>query len=434
MTHLSRRMFLTAGAATAAGAAGLAGCGSSGGAGNNLTMWAFDPNRADYERHVAAQRVKQKGAKFDKLSVNVIDIPDIYQKLFSALNAHSGAPALVDLEVSNWQTFIKNKSTLQAFTPLNDLVGSDLNDLATGSATQPWTWDGKIYGLGNELNPTLLYTRWDLFGKAGIKLPIEDWETDFIDKGKELKGKTGAYAYEISGNSPVGLWYTLGLQRGGDFFDKNGKWVGDSDVMAETLQYIHDLVHKHGIATFTDNQDQAVYADFKANKVATVTGAPWYQGFMKVNEKPLSGKWRMQYLPRWKGSSYKSVTNGGTGIAIVSGADKDAAWDFVKSAVLTKWGSLTGYRLHNLFPTYKPAWSDPVLKRKDPFFDNQVAAKFISTAAESMAPFHTSPYYYDVVSASDSILNRVVGLPVMRNKASVSEALRNATAQIQKLS
>lgn len=437
MRGLSRREFLraatTAGAITAVSGFGLTGCGGGSGGGNDLTMWAFDPNRADYERHVAAERVKQKGAKFSKLSVNNYQIPDIYQKLFSALNAHSGAPDLVDLEVSNWQTFIKNKSSLKAFVPLNDLIGSELADVAKGSATQPWTWDGTIYGLGNELNPTLMYTRYDLFKRAGIPLPIKDWETDFIQKGKELKAKTGAYAIEISGNSPVGLWYTLGLQRGGDFFDEHGKWVGDSEIMTETLQYIHDLVHKHDIATFTDNQDAAVYADFKHGKVATATGAPWYQGFMKVNEKPLSGKWHIQYLPSWKHSQYKSVTNGGTGMAIVAGGNKDAAWDFIKSAVLTKQGSLTGYRLHNLFPTYKPAWSAPVLNRKDPFFDNEVAGEFIRTAAQSMAPFHTSPFYYDVVSASDSVLNRVVGLPVMQDKTTVTAALSDATAQVKKM-
>lgn len=444
---MNRRDFLRGAAGAGAGlalsggtGAILTACGGGGGSkkSTKLEMWVFDANRADWQQKLLDQFMKNQGGKLESLTVTTVPSDQLYDKLQTAILAGTGAPDLVDLHIYLWTRFMKDDKLLAKFVNLTDMVGKEKENLVAGSAVDPWTWHSKIYGVCNELNPVLMYTRFDLFQKAGITGPIVDWEKDFIDKGKALKAKTGVNIISLNGTTFQDL-YILGAQRGGTFFDEQGTFVGDQDVMVKTLQFMQDLVYTHQIAMVSPldpagRQGPPYYAAMQEGQFATAHGAPWFQGFMKANAKGVAGKWHIQKQPKWSDSQIESVTYGGTGMGILaSTGNRDMAWEFVKYANLSNDGPLLAYKTHNLFPTYKPSWTNESLKQPDPYFDNQKPGDFITDAAGKMGPFRTSPFFSEVVADPNSIVARLAIQPVMQNKKKPKDAMADVVAEAKKI-
>lgn len=444
--RLSRRQFLKLAGVTA-GATALAACGAAGqapaggeapaeggeaqpGAPSTeeftMTFWGFATNRNRWYGALA-ERYKEEHPNVS-LDIQEISYDEMHNKVATALVAGTGAPDIADIEISRFGQYVKGERV--GFVAVNDLLGADRDNLYESSALSPWSWEGKHYGIGNELNACLLFYRHDLLSEAGIEVPIETWE-DFAAKGTQYVEATGKKWVSLSPTGGWDYWWIIAQAFNG-FFDDQGNPSFDNEGGVRTMQMLADWRWVDDIVVMRAEGD-AFYGQMSAGEFATALGAPWFQGFMKDNAADLEGKWEMQLLPTFAdGSGARSGSYGGTGTCITEQSQhQDTAWDFIRYCNLTNDGVLLGFEMQNLFPTWRPAWEDERLQFEDPYFNNQKPAAFITEAAPHMPPLHNSPWWPEVTDA----FSRLVMTPVLseETKTPVEEAMAAARAEIDQV-
>jgi arabinosaccharide transport system substrate-binding protein len=386
-----------------------------------LTFWGFATNRNRW--YIALADEYKKEHPEVTIDVQEIAYAEMHDKVLTTLVAGTGAPDIADIEISRFGQYCKGERV--GFLPLNDWIAGDLGNLYQRSALDPWSWEGKYYGLGNELNASLLFYRHDLLSAAGIEYPFSTWE-ELTQKGLEYVAKTGKKFAPISGW--WGHWYIIAQAFGG-FFNEEGEPVFDNAGGVRTMQMLADWMWKDEIGVRIEQE----WAQMMADEHAITLGAPWYQGFMKDNAADLKGKWEMQLLPTWAdGQGVRSGSVGGTGTCITEQSKAaDVAWDYLRFCNLTNEGVLLGFEMQNLYPTWKPAWDDPRMQFKDPYFNNQQPYEFITEGARYMPPLWNSPWWPEVTDA----FGREVVTPVLdkERRVPVDEAMKACRAEVERI-
>jgi arabinosaccharide transport system substrate-binding protein len=428
----SRRTFLKlAAAASVAGSSLLAACAqerrppAASGGGSALEFWAFAPDRLDFVKEVLKSR--------PELNVNFRVFPyrEMHDKLLAALTSGKGAPDIADVEISRFGQFLKGDQA--PFVPLNDRLGADIEQLHKPAATDPWSWKGKIYGIGNELNCVLFAYRKDVMDGLGVKGPFATWD-QVIDAGKKVvsSGKSKMFGlHDLS----FGDYYMLTQSAGSQLFESNGNFIGDNQAGVAAMQFLQDLVHKEQIAGIApaDAQNQwygpAYWAAFRAEQYVAVFGPPWHLGLLMQNVQDQSGKWTVQPLPRGLGEGRPTASYGGTGMCITTqSGNADAAWSVIKLANLSNEGALADFKFRTVFPAYKPAYDLPELKTPSAYFGGAKIGELYASVAKDLIPFQQSPGWPE---ASDALV-RLVITPVMQNQKDAKSALIEAKAEIEK--
>src|SRR5919198_6290464 len=212
--HLGRSFLKLAAAASLAGVSLGAACAqetrapTAGSSGAPLEFWAFAPDRLDF--------VKEVLKSHPELNVNFRVFPyrEMHDKLLTALTSGKGAPDIADVEISRFGQFLKGEVP---FVPLDDRLGADVEQVHKPAATDPWSWKGKIYGIGNELNCVLFAYRKDVMDDLGVKGPFATWD-QVIDAGKKVVsgGKSKMFGlHDLS----FGDYYMLTQSAGSQLFE-----------------------------------------------------------------------------------------------------------------------------------------------------------------------------------------------------------------------
>jgi arabinosaccharide transport system substrate-binding protein len=395
------------------------------GAATTLEFWAFANERLGF--------VKDVTQAHPEITINyrVFPYQEMHDKLLAAVTSGRGAPDIVDVEISRFGGFLKGDTV--PFLPLNDKIGTDLDSLYQTAATDPWSWKGKIYGVGNELNCCLLAYRTDVMSDLGVQVPFNTW-SDVTAAGKKVAaaGKSKLFALH---DLHFGDYYILTQSAGSQLFDESGAFVGDNDAGISAMQWLQDQVYKEQIAGIAPADAQnmwngpAYWAAFKAEQFVGTFGPPWHIGVWMANVPDQAGKWTVQPLPKGIGAGKPSASFGGTGQCIpTQSKNADAAWQVIKAANFSKEGALSDFKSRTVFPAYKPAYDLPELKAPNAYFSGANFGEIYSTVAPTLVPFRQSPGWPD---ASDAV-NRLVITPVMQNQKDAKSALTEAKTEIQK--
>jgi arabinosaccharide transport system substrate-binding protein len=431
---LTRRNFLKAGGGALVGAyaLGLAGCGGGGGGSEkSLEFWFFDDGRASFAK-AAYKSDKFKSVQPDvKVNFRIFPYDEMHNKLLSALVSGKGAPDLADIEISQFGKFIKGERI--PLIGLKDRIGDEINNVYKPAALDPWSWKGEIYGVGNELNTVVLIYRRDVMEDAGIQTPFATWD-DVIAAGKEVS--TADRKMFAIHDLSFGDWYMLTQHAGTSFFNQHGEYNGDDPRSIEAMQFNHDLVYKYQIADIAPAEANNNWAPpqyqaaFKAGRFVATWGPPWHLFFIEDGAPNLSGKWGVQELPQGLGDSRPTANYGGTGQCITEQCGNvDAAWDLIKTANLTKDGTLADFKLRNIYPAYRPAYQDPVLSQPVEYFGGSKLGELYSELAPKLPPAYQSPLWPEAYQA----LEREVITPVMNNKKDAKTALVEMRSTVEEL-
>jgi arabinosaccharide transport system substrate-binding protein len=431
---MSRRSFLRVGGGALAGAyaLGLTGCGSQeGGSSNSLEFWSFSPERVGFTEAVLKLDAWKSAHPDVKVNVRVLPFEEMHNKLLAALVSGKGAPDVVDIEITKFGMFIKGDQI--PLIGLKDRVGDDLNNVYKPAATDPWSWNGEIYGVSNELNCTVMAYRTDLMEDAGVQLPFETWD-DVIAAGKKIS--TGDRKMFAIHDLSFGDWYMLTQHAGTSFFDENGEYNGDDPRSIEAMQFNHDLVYRHGIAGIApaqadDNWAPPQYlAAFEAERFVATWGPPWHLFFIKDGAPNQVGKWGVQKFPQGLGESRPTANYGGTGQCITEQCDNvDVAFDLIRIANLTREGVLTDFERRTIYPAYRPAYDDPALSKPDEYFGGAKLGQIYAEVAPDLPPTYQSP----VFSEASEAVEREVITPVMHNKKDAEAALIELKGTIEEM-
>ena len=433
---LTRHGFLKAGGGALAGAyvLGLAGCGGGeeGGSGDNtLEFWAFDEGRADLAR--AAIKTQEWQDTHGNVEVNFRIFPyeQMHDKLLTALVSGKGAPDVADVEISRFSNFIKGDEL--PFVDLTDRIGDDINDVYKPAATDPWTWQNKIYGVGNELNTCVLAYRTDVMEEAGVQTPFETWD-EVIEAGRAVSNNERKMfaLHDIA----FGDHYMLSQSSGTTYFDENGEYIGDNEKSVGALQFLHDMVYDSGIAGIApvvanDNWYPPQYrAAFRAEKFIALFGPPWHVSFLFTDVPKQSGKWSVQKLPSGLGEGLPTANFGGTGQCVTTQSQNvDVAYDLVRISNLTTEGVMADFRARTAYPAYKPAYDEPALQKPNEYFGGEKIGELYSELAPELPPFNQSTVWGQATEA----LVREAITPVMQDKMDAKTALTGLRDTIESM-
>jgi arabinosaccharide transport system substrate-binding protein len=259
------------------------------------------------------------------------------------------------------------------------------------AATDPWTWQGKIYGVGNELNTCVLAYRQDLMDEAGVQTPFENWD-QVIAAGQEVS--TGDRKMFALHDLAFGDHYMLSQSAGTSLFDAEGNYIGDNEESVAALQFLHDMVYESGIASIapavaSDNWYPPQYREaFAAERFVALFGPPWHLSFLPTDVKEQSGKWTVQKLPAGLGEGLPTANFGGTGQCVTTQSQNpDAAYDLVRIANLTTEGVIADFEARTAYPAYRPAYGDPALQEPNEYFGGQKLGQIYSELAPELPPF-----------------------------------------------
>ncbi|HTY73750.1 MAG TPA: ABC transporter substrate-binding protein [Actinomycetes bacterium] len=301
-------LLVALGVAAALGAAGCSGGSSSGSAGGSAsagggsTSITVAHGYTDAEAAELKKQVAQWNSAHPKETVKLLfnggndsalqktvagftagNFPDVAYEYGSSAAQLARQPKLVDLTdkvtspALDWQDFFP-------------------------SERQAATVNGKVVGIPSLVdNLSLVYNK-DLFAKAGVAPPTNDWTwQDFRAAAKQLSNpssKTYGWAYVNDGSEDT-VWRYLAMlwQAGGDLLNAdNTKPVFNSPAGLAALQLLHDMAVTDK-SVYLDTGNQNYINLFNSGKIAMLWTGPW--DLSSINSDVNYG---VTYLPGYNGN------------------------------------------------------------------------------------------------------------------------------------
>jgi len=282
----------------------------------------------------------------------------MHNKLQIALQSGSGAPDLVDIELTRYPAFLKGEISL---VPLNNII-VPIRDKLIMSRFEHFSRDGNYYGVDYHLGATVAFYNKEIMDEAGVDIDkIKLW-SDYVEAGKQVVARTGKPMTTIE---VTNMWsfYPLISQQGSDYLTKDGQVQLDNDINIRTLQFLYDLIYKEKIAIIAPGgeHDQEDYFNFMNNGgAASVIMPVWYMGRFTDYMPKLKGKMMVRPMPAWEPGGFRSAGMGGTGTSITNQcSDVKLAMDFLARSKLTEDAALKAWIILGFDPYYKVAYSNP---------------------------------------------------------------------------
>ncbi|HXF63637.1 MAG TPA: extracellular solute-binding protein [Caldilineaceae bacterium] len=360
------------------------------------------------------------------ISLNKVVAPfaEIHDKMLAACASGVGVPDIMRVEQGRASAFFKGEEI--CFVDLTDLIGDRMDDLVLGSAVDYWSWQGAIYGIGNEVNACTLAYRKAVFDEIGIETPFETWQ-DVMEAGQALKAERDMYVTSFH-DLHMGDFQIMLFAAGGLIFDEEGNFGGDTELGREILDFQRRMVHELEVATIAPVTGDSTWSPpiyweaFRQNQIATCMGAPWHNGKLGRDDKigpGQEGEWRLQRLPAGFGEGLPTATHGGTSVSIPKLAQHpEEAWAIIEFTHLTE-AVLEDAKQRGITPSYKPVLTDPILNEPYDYYDGQVIGELYLELAEQMPRIYQSPWAPEFTTAFQNI----VLTPVMQENNSDYDAL-----------
>jgi len=427
ITSPSRRSFLKTAAGVAVGSSlFLGGCAPAfnTGAKKTLNFWAFSDTRIAWQKKAWELYKKQKNPDFE-INWLVFPYTQMHDQILVTSQAGSGGPDIADIEISQFSRYIKGDIIFAEMTAKLQQMGV-MDQFYLPSATDPWSWKGKIYGIGNELNTCLLCYRWDVWKKAGVTTTIPTWDA-FAEAARKYHTDTKNYLLDFPFND-WGYWWIMALQGKGGFFNEQGVPSLNSAHNVKALQYQKDSV-KEGWGIVRPI-GQAYNTALEQGSIATVLGPSWnFSGFTQQSLPDTKGKWHLMPVPAWEAGGSRTATWGGTGVTVLkTSSSVEEAMDFVLFEHTSVEALLNDFNIRQVWPTFKPALNNPALNEPLAFFDNQRVGTMIKEVSPEINKWYNSPFWPETTSAC---VNYGITPAIQKNDVSAQDALGNAQQQSQ---
>ena len=226
-----------------------------------------------------------------------------------------------------------------ALLPLDDLYNNDKNrpfnlEDMVPALVKTYSYKGKLMAVPDLAFPWLFYFNKDEFDTAGIGYPDDDWtwQDQFMIAAKKM-------TRDVDGDKKTDFYgYTMGygfnrlhnfvLGNGGNYVSTDGKTaIVDRPEAYEALQFIADLIHKHGVLPTPEQragQNRQMF--FSAGRAAMFYSGYFY--FQRVKDTT-KARWGVGPLP--KGRAGRPQFHEGEGVGIVkSSKHHQDAWEVAK--------------------------------------------------------------------------------------------------------
>jgi multiple sugar transport system substrate-binding protein len=306
-----------------------------------------------------------------EIAVKVVSLqyPDHHVAMTTALATRSGLPDVMAVDLRFIGKFAESGG-------LEDLAKPPYNALALRDRFVRYTFAqatssaGALAAMPTDIGPGTLLYRKDILDKAGVSEAelTQSWES-FIEAGKKIKAKTGAYLMSDAGDLRD-IVLRSGLQDGeGLYFNAQGKPVLNSPRFVRAFE-LGRAARQAGLDGKAPAWSNAWTAGFKHNSFATQMMGAWLTGHLKNWLAPdNAGLWRATGLPGGLAASY-----GGSFYAIPSMApNKAAAWQFILFMTNRAETQINSLKVLDAFPALIEAQHGPLMDEPIAYLGGQKA-------------------------------------------------------------
>lgn len=178
--------------------------------------------------------------------------------------------------------------------PLDDRIkesGLDRTSDFPESLVKLYTVDSVLYGMPKDIDTIAVWYNKELFDKAGVPYPKDDWTwEDFKDTARKLTDKeAGIYGTAVPLYGQTGWYNTIGLF-GGYVISEDKKRSGfDDPKTIEGVQCWKDLIDEGVSPTYAQLNDTSGSILFESGKLAMQWNGSWavpeYRGIDEIKDK-----------------------------------------------------------------------------------------------------------------------------------------------------
>lgn len=208
------------------------------------------------------------------VELQTIGYNDYFNQLMAKV-AGGSAPDIYELNYENFVSYAKKGVLL----PLDDIIKETGFDTSkyNAMALNAFKVDNTQYGLPNSFSNVLLFYNKDLFDRAGVDYPTNDWDwNDVLEAARKIRAldeNTFGYYRPVTFNE----LYKAVKQNGGNLFnDDMTQFTINTPENRETVQYMVDMVKKYNV--MPTEEQLAGMGDwdlFKAGRIGMIVTGVW---------------------------------------------------------------------------------------------------------------------------------------------------------------
>ncbi len=363
----------------------------------NLRVWTFARNH--YDAYCEALPSFESAHPGVKVKIELVHYRAVSERLQAAFWGDLDVPDLVEVEIGYAGSFFRGPLEDVGFLDLTDKIhSSGLYDRVVRARFAPYTSRGRIFGLPHDVHPVMIAYRRDLFEQEGINAAELDTWDKFIEAGRRVTrdltgdGTIDRYMIELADMSTQSLEVML-FQRGGGFFDAEGRLIIDDEVSLETLCWFVPLVVGPGRIASSLGEGQIRTQAVDSGYLLSLICPDWRTSVFEMDMPRLAGKMALMPLPAPEPGGRRTSTWGGTMIGITrKSRNPDLAWELALHLYYNTTYLGDRFRSSNIIPPLRDAWQLPAFSEPRPYWSGQRIGELFVSLADQTPPQYTSPF------------------------------------------
>jgi arabinosaccharide transport system substrate-binding protein len=342
----------------------------------DLEMWTFAKNHVEaYENAIPEfEKAHQRNGRPVEVDLQLVHNQAVGVRLRSAFWADSNVPDMVEVMTGWAGSFFIGPVENVGFVDLRPyLERSGLMDRLVRSRLAPYTNRGRIFGLPHDVHPVMIAYRADLFQKHGIDPQALDTWDKFIEAGRRITiaegGQNDRYMLNLSRKHSGHLSLLL-RQRGGNFFDADGRVTLDSEKAVQTMLFYVPLLEGAGRIADDPGSFGAGWVRSVENGYCLAFLCPdWNSKNTEQQIPQMAGKMALMPLPAVEPGGRRTSTWGGTMLGITKQCrDKELAWQLARHLYTDEEDLESRFRDTNILPPITTAWTRPAFSEPRPYW------------------------------------------------------------------
>jgi multiple sugar transport system substrate-binding protein len=290
----------------------------------------------------------------------------LYNKLITNNKAGTN-PDVTEVEYQALPALIANNVVVSL-----DKYLPDLSKNFTSSQLDQVKFQGKTYGVPQNVCPMVFFYRKDVFDSLGLKAPTT-WAEYAADAAVIHKANPGQQIGNFTAADP-GWFAGLAQQAGANWWTTSGNtWkVNINDAATKKVaDYWQGLIDS-GVVNPEPNWSAQWNTDMNSGALVGWVGAQWGPNQFPSIAKDTSGKWAAAALPAWNAGDTQVGIWGGETEAVTANSKYPA-----QAAKFVNWMNGTDAGVNSLiknvqvFPASTSGQSLPALKTPPPFMSTQ---------------------------------------------------------------
>jgi arabinosaccharide transport system substrate-binding protein len=400
-----------------------------------VTFWTFQAAHAKFMDDAAARWNEANPDRPINLKSETLGYDDLHNNLLISLQTGTGAPDLVDIEISMYANFITGEEAYIPLVPLNSIVEPDQEYLIMGRFNNYANYDN-YYGVDYHVGAAAMMYNKEILTEAGVDIATVKTWADFVEAGKTVKEATGKYMMAAE-TTEHWTYYPLITQQGSDFFDKaTGEVILDNQINVDTLQWLLDGVDEGYFVAMPGGfcHSEEWYAYMNEGNVACIAMPLWYLNRFTDYMPDLAGKMAVTTMPVWVEGGGNSAGLGGTGTSITNQCENiDFVKDFLFFSKISREGAIRTWTELGFDPIRTDIYDDPEMTKPNRFtdyFGDNIYEVMGATAASITSLSTSNPLFPEALT----LVQKTVMFEVLSEKSKTpADSLINVANQLRAL-